>query len=89
MSPPVDDDTENVRQAAWMNDVPAVIVNIQRQPGANIISVVDRVKLLAAVHHIAAEIGPGRHSDRQDQHHSGVGAGREFELMLTVGWWCW
>ncbi len=42
----VTDDTENVRQAAWMNDQPAVIVNIQRQPGANIISVVDRVKLL-------------------------------------------
>src|SRR4029079_14720485 len=27
------DDVENVRQAAWMNDVPAVILNIQRQPG--------------------------------------------------------
>ncbi|HTQ54151.1 MAG TPA: efflux RND transporter permease subunit [Bryobacteraceae bacterium] len=40
------DDTENVRQAAWMNETPAVIVNIQRQPGANIISVVDRIKLL-------------------------------------------
>jgi multidrug efflux pump len=40
------DDTENIRQAAWMNDVPAVILNIQRQPGANIIAVVDRVKLL-------------------------------------------
>jgi multidrug efflux pump len=37
---------ENVRQAAWMNNVPAVIVNIQRQPGANIIQVVDRVKAL-------------------------------------------
>ncbi len=42
----VSDDTENVHQAAWMNGVPAVIVNIQRQPGANIISVVDRIKLL-------------------------------------------
>src|ERR1700681_3874085 len=40
------DDTENVRQAAWMNEVPAVIVNIQRQPGANIIAVVDRIKQL-------------------------------------------
>ena len=37
---------ENVRQAAWMNNVPAVIVNIQRQPGANIIQVVDRIKAL-------------------------------------------
>jgi multidrug efflux pump len=40
------DDTENLRQAAWMNNSPAVIVNIQRQPGANIIDVVDRVKKL-------------------------------------------
>ena len=40
------DDTEDVRQAAWMNTTPAVIVNIQRQPGANIISVVDRIKQL-------------------------------------------
>jgi multidrug efflux pump len=40
------DGAENVKQAAWMNNVPAVIVNIQRQPGANIIQVVDRVKTL-------------------------------------------
>ncbi len=33
------DDAENVKQAAWMNSVPAVILNIQRQPGANIIEV--------------------------------------------------
>jgi multidrug efflux pump len=37
---------ENVKQAAWMNEVPAVIVNIQRQPGANVIDVVDRIKKL-------------------------------------------
>ncbi|MGA2597148.1 MAG: efflux RND transporter permease subunit [Bryobacteraceae bacterium] len=42
----VDDAVENTRQAAWMNETPAVIMNIQRQPGANIISVVDRIKLL-------------------------------------------
>ena len=40
------DDAENVKQAAWMNQTPAVIINIQRQPGANIIEVVDRVKKL-------------------------------------------
>ncbi|HEY7250939.1 MAG TPA: efflux RND transporter permease subunit, partial [Methylomirabilota bacterium] len=40
------DDAENVRQAAWMGTEPAVIVNIQRQPGANLIQVVDRVKQL-------------------------------------------
>jgi multidrug efflux pump len=40
------DDVENVRQAAWMNETPAVILNIQRQPNANIISVVDQIKKL-------------------------------------------
>jgi multidrug efflux pump len=40
------DDAENLRQAAWMGNRPAVIVNIQRQPGANLIQVVDRVKQL-------------------------------------------
>src|SRR5512143_3091790 len=40
------DDTENVNQAAWMNETPSVIVNIQRQPGANVIEVVDRIKRL-------------------------------------------
>ena len=38
------DDAENVKQAAWMNSAPAIILNIQRQPGANIIQVVDRIK---------------------------------------------
>ena len=40
------DDVENTKQAAWMNETPAVIVNIQRQPGTNVIEVVDRVKRL-------------------------------------------
>jgi multidrug efflux pump len=40
------DGTENTKQAAWANKKPAVILNIQRQPGANIIQVVDRIKKL-------------------------------------------
>ncbi len=40
------DAVENVRLAAWMNDTPAVILNIQRQPGANVIEVVNRIKAL-------------------------------------------
>jgi len=40
------DAAENSQQAAWMDRQPAVIVNIQRQPGANIIAVVDRIKKL-------------------------------------------
>ncbi|MGD1035810.1 MAG: multidrug efflux RND transporter permease subunit [Roseiarcus sp.] len=37
---------ENTRLSAWMNATPALIVNIQRQPGANVIRVVDSVKSL-------------------------------------------
>src|SRR5439155_26441064 len=40
------DDAENVRLAAWANDVPAVLLNVQRQPGANVIQVTDRVSSL-------------------------------------------
>jgi multidrug efflux pump len=40
------DDAENVRLAAWANGTSAVIVNIQRQPGTNVIEVVDRIKQL-------------------------------------------
>ncbi|MBH3433803.1 MdtB/MuxB family multidrug efflux RND transporter permease subunit [Pseudomonas citronellolis] len=40
----VEDDAENVRLAAWANDTPAVVLNIQRQAGANVIEVVDSVK---------------------------------------------
>ena len=40
------DGAENTRLAAWANQLPAIIVNIQRQPGANVIDVVDRIKKL-------------------------------------------
>ena len=37
---------ENTRLAAWANTTPAIILNVQRQPGTNVIEVVDRVKRL-------------------------------------------
>ena len=40
------DGAENTRLGAWANDLPAVLVNVQRQPGANVIDVVDRINLL-------------------------------------------
>ncbi len=40
------DGAENVRLAAWSGEAAAIIVNIQRQPGANVIEVADRVKQL-------------------------------------------
>ncbi|MCY0109313.1 MdtB/MuxB family multidrug efflux RND transporter permease subunit [Pseudomonas monsensis] len=40
------DGAENERLAAWANQNQAVLLNIQRQPGANVIEVVDRIKAL-------------------------------------------
>ncbi len=39
-------DAENVRQAAWVGTTPAILLNIQRQPGANVVQVVDSVKAM-------------------------------------------
>ena len=82
----VKDDTENVRQAAWMNNVPAVIVNIQRQPGANIISVVDRIKALLPqlTATLPAAVQVATLTDRTNTIRASV-ADVQFELMLTVG----
>ncbi|HEX2749296.1 MAG TPA: multidrug efflux RND transporter permease subunit [Verrucomicrobiales bacterium] len=40
------DDAENLRLAAWAGEEPAVVVNVQRQPGANVIDVADHLKAL-------------------------------------------
>jgi multidrug efflux pump len=42
----VEDAIENASLAAWMNTTPAVIMNIQRQPGSNVLEVADRIKNL-------------------------------------------
>jgi len=39
-------DAEDTRQAAWIGTEPAILLNIQRQPGANVIDVVDNIKAL-------------------------------------------
>ena len=81
----VTDSVENVRQAAWMNDAPAVIVNIQRQPGANIIAVVDRIKALLPQLKTAlpASVQMTILTDRTTTIRASV-SDVEFELMLTV-----
>jgi multidrug efflux pump len=81
----VTDDAENVKQAAWMNSVPAVILNIQRQPGANIIGVVDRIKRLMP--QITSSLPPSIQvavlTDRTTTIRASV-SDVQFELMLTV-----
>jgi multidrug efflux pump len=79
------DAAENNQQAAWMDRQPAVIVNIQRQPGANIIAVVDRIKKLLPQLQasLPATVQVKVLTDRTVTIRSSV-QDVEFELMLTV-----
>jgi len=79
------DSAENVKQAAWANKQPAVILNIQRQPGANIISVVDRIKRILP--QLQAALPASVHvdilTDRTTTIRASV-ADVQFTLMLTI-----
>jgi len=77
---------ENTRQAAWMNTTPAVILNIQRQPGANTILVVKAIqKVLPQLEaNLPASMQVTTMTDMTTSIQSSVND-VEFELILTVG----
>jgi len=79
------DGAENVKQAAWVNETPAIIINIQRQPGANVIEVVDSVRKLLP--QLQASAPPAIDikvlSDRTNTIRASV-KDVQFELMLSV-----
>jgi multidrug efflux pump len=77
---------ENNNQAAWMNQTPAVILNVQRQPGANTISVVKNIKkLLPQLEtNLPTGIQVTTLTDLTTSIQSSV-SDVEFELMLTIG----
>ena len=79
------DGVENNRLAAWKNTTPAVILNIQRQPGANIIQVVDRVKKLLPQlkANLPASMDVSILTDRTTTIRASV-RDVKFSLMLTV-----
>jgi len=79
------DGIENNKQAAWMNETPAVILNIQRQPGANTISVVKAVKAILPQLEVnlPASIKVTPLTDLTTAINASV-SDVEFELMLTV-----
>jgi multidrug efflux pump len=79
------DGIENNNQAAWMNQTPAVILNVQRQPGANTISVVKSIKLLMP--QLEANLPKGIQVTTLTDLTTAIEASVsdvEFELMLTV-----
>jgi multidrug efflux pump len=80
------DGVENDKLAAWMNQTPAVILNIQRQPGANTISVVKSIKALLPqlVANLPASVKVTQLTDLTIAINASV-SDVEFELMLTIG----
>ena len=79
------DGVENNNQAAWMDKTPAVILNVQRQPGANTISVVKRIKALLPQlqSNLPTGIDVTTLTDLTTPIQASV-SDVEFELMLTV-----
>ena len=77
---------ENVKTAAWFDGKPAVIVDIQRQPGANIIQTVDRIKkLLPSIQRsIPAGVNLTVLADRTETIRASV-ADVQFTLVITIG----
>jgi multidrug efflux pump len=80
------DSAENTKLGAWMNSTPALILNVQRQPGANVISVVDAIKdLLPEIRgSLPAGVDVDVLTDRTNTIRASVDD-VEFELMLAVG----
>lgn len=81
----VKDDVENAKLAGWMNTTPAIIVNVQRQPGSNVITVAERVKkLLTKIQStMPAAITIAVLTDRTTTIRASV-ADVQFELLLSV-----
>jgi multidrug efflux pump len=77
--------SENTKLGAWMNDTPAIILNVQRQPGANVIQVVDAVRgLLPTLQaSLPASVSVTPLTDRTTTIRASV-ADVEFELALSV-----
>ncbi|WXB20227.1 multidrug efflux RND transporter permease subunit [Pendulispora albinea] len=80
------DGVENAQLAGWANDKRAIILNVQRQPGANVIQVADAVKALLP--QLRATLPQGIEvkilSDRTETVRASV-EDVEFTLVLTVG----
>ena len=82
----VDDSIENTRTGSWQNGTPAVILDVQRQPGANVIATVDHIK--ADLPGLEAQLPADVHVALLTDRTSGIRASVsdvEFELVLAVG----
>ena len=82
---------ENNKLSSWANKTPAVLINVQRQPGANVIAVVDSIKeLLPQIEAGLPASIDGEDPHRPHQHHPRLG--RRCGIRTGPGrgrWWCW
>ncbi len=77
---------ENDRLGAWANGVPAILVNIRRQPGANVIDVVDNIRALlpSLTESLPASVDVAVMSDRTETIRAAV-HDVQVELMTAIG----
>ena len=81
----IEEAAENIYQSAWANNTPAIVIAVQRQPGANVISVVDNIK--AQLPTLQAALPDGVKiqilSDRTQTIRASI-SDVQFELMLSI-----
>ncbi|MEI2603977.1 efflux RND transporter permease subunit [Erwinia aphidicola] len=82
----IEEAAENTYQSAWANNSPAIVIGVQRQPGANVIAVVDAIK--AQLPTLQAALPDGVKmtvlSDRTQTIRASI-SDVQFELMLSIG----
>ena len=79
-------DAEDARLAAWSGTQPAILLNVQRQPGANVIDVVDRIQKLLPQLRVAmpANLDVTVMSDRTQTIRESV-RDVQIEMLIAIG----
>jgi multidrug efflux pump len=79
----IEQGAENTRLAAWANKQPAIVLNIQRQPGVNVITTADSIReMLPQLTESLPKSGRRQGADRSNHHHSRLGQRRAVRAAL-------
>ena len=85
------DGLENNKVGAWYKGAPAVVIDVQRQPGANVIETVRRIRAALPRLHARDAVRRRPHrGQRPHRHHPRLGARRRIHAdAQRRRWWCW